>query len=58
MFKMEVYACCTPLVSLDVSRDTANYKIYTCGRLLFKRGMKNKKERKKKDKEQSGYIQG
>jgi hypothetical protein len=36
IFKIEVPACCTPLVSLDVSQDTANYKLYSCGRILFK----------------------
>lgn len=48
MFKIAVSACCTPLVSLDVSRDTANYNIYSCGRFLFKRGRRNKKKKRQR----------
>ena len=46
--KIEVSACCVPLVSFDVPRDTANYNIYSCSRILFKHGMRNKKRKEKK----------
>jgi hypothetical protein len=49
VFKIEVSACCTPLVSLHLSGDTANYNIYSCGRIFLStvREIKKKKKRKR-----------